>query len=326
MKPPTFRPYRATDAAILASLYNQGLRHPSQIRLDAEGVRRLWLTHRCFRAQDGSWLAEGPDGSPLGAAHVLFDGPSETAPVPEVRFRFWLLAPAEPLPGPSDLFRALLAKCLSASQLEPRRPGFQYFVGGNAMAGEGWKESLFQTAGLHPARSFVTMRCRGLTTLDSPPTVAGVAIREWEPGLDRATWHAFEEAFRDHWGYQESPYEDFQRIAHGLDSRPDLWRLAIDEVTGEVAGINLVGIPPASGLSGAEGWVHDLAVRRAWRGRGVGYALLLAGMHALRDHGGVTSILLTVDAENPTGALRLYQKAGFEVDYEKLAWELRLDG
>jgi len=57
------------------------------------------------------------------------------------------------------------------------------------------------------------------------------------------------------------------------------------------------------------GWIDIVAVRPAWRGRGIAKALLLRsfeGFGAL----GVGSVLLNVDSENPTGATRLYEKAG----------------
>ena len=63
--------------------------------------------------------------------------------------------------------------------------------------------------------------------------------------------------------------------------------------------------PPGSDL----GWFELLAVDRAWRRRGLGRALLL---HALREfHSrGTKSVGLGVDAENPTGALRVAEAAG----------------
>jgi ribosomal protein S18 acetylase RimI-like enzyme len=53
-------------------------------------------------------------------------------------------------------------------------------------------------------------------------------------------------------------------------------------------------------------------VRKPWRGRGLALALLLeefARFHAR----GCDDVYLFVDAENPTGAVRLYEKAGMKV-------------
>ncbi|HOQ99455.1 MAG TPA: GNAT family N-acetyltransferase [Anaerolineae bacterium] len=149
----------------------------------------------------------------------------------------------------------------------------------------------------------------------------GVRIVPWQPERDRAAWAALAEAFRDHWGYMHPNYEQFQLRFHGAHSRPDLWRLALDEASGEVAGVCLVVIDPAaSALTGrADGLVEELGVRRPWRRRGVGRALLIAGMEALRQ-AGMTAAVLGVDSESPTGANRLYEQVGYRVVLESRAY------
>lgn len=52
----------------------------------------------------------------------------------------------------------------------------------------------------------------------------------------------------------------------------------------------------------------SIAVDEAWRGRGIGTALLVA-LLSLADEEGVERVSLSVEAENP--ALRLYQRLGF---------------
>jgi mycothiol synthase len=58
------------------------------------------------------------------------------------------------------------------------------------------------------------------------------------------------------------------------------------------------------------GWLEHVSVRRAWRGRGVASALIVASLYALRERG-MTIASLGVDGENLTGALRLYEQLGF---------------
>jgi mycothiol synthase len=60
----------------------------------------------------------------------------------------------------------------------------------------------------------------------------------------------------------------------------------------------------------SEGWIGTLGTRRGYRKIGLGRAMLLAGLHWLKSQGLQTGVL-DVDAENPTGALRLYESAGF---------------
>jgi ribosomal protein S18 acetylase RimI-like enzyme len=69
-----------------------------------------------------------------------------------------------------------------------------------------------------------------------------------------------------------------------------------------------VCVPRASEEEGA-GWIEDLAVLGPWRKRGVGLALLLHALGALHGRG-MRAALLGVDADSPTGAARLYERAG----------------
>ncbi len=58
--------------------------------------------------------------------------------------------------------------------------------------------------------------------------------------------------------------------------------------------------------------IDDLAVRSAYRRRGIGRALLLAGMRRIREEG-YGAAALGVDADNPNQALKLYESVGFVV-------------
>src|SRR5205814_2278093 len=61
------------------------------------------------------------------------------------------------------------------------------------------------------------------------------------------------------------------------------------------------------------GWIQQVGVRRPWRGRGIGLALLDTIFSEMFKQG-IPHAGLEVDAENPSGALRLYQRAGMHVD------------
>ena len=116
------------------------------------------------------------------------------------------------------------------------------------------------------------------------------------------------ETFSDTWEPIETPYEEW---AHWLLDTPSfdpaLWFLAEDGT--EPAGVAICkqhrGDPEL-------GWVHILGVRRAWRGRGLGRALLLPAFGAFRARE-LRRAGLGVDAENPTGATRLYESLGMRV-------------
>jgi ribosomal protein S18 acetylase RimI-like enzyme len=71
------------------------------------------------------------------------------------------------------------------------------------------------------------------------------------------------------------------------------------------------------------GWIGTLGVRRPWRKIGLGYSLLIHSFGEFYKRGTKT-IGLGVDASNPTGATRLYQKAGMHAASEFVTYEKEL--
>lgn len=72
--------------------------------------------------------------------------------------------------------------------------------------------------------------------------------------------------------------------------------------------------------NGEWGWVQTLGVRPAWCRRGIREVLLRSAFRAFFDHGEST-VALQVDAQSPTGATRLYERAGMRVLYRIVVWE-----
>ncbi len=145
---------------------------------------------------------------------------------------------------------------------------------------------------------------------EEPPTIvwpAGITVRTPVTDADlRATHAASREAFQDHWGYAEQPYEDFARSNIEIDTfDPSLWFMVMDG--DEVAVVMLGEMLPD------RGWVNDLAVRRPWRGRGLGEALLRHAFGAFYRRG-LRTVALGVDSQNLTGATRLYERVGMRVE------------
>ena len=67
------------------------------------------------------------------------------------------------------------------------------------------------------------------------------------------------------------------------------------------------------------GWLSSVFTRRPWRRRGLAAALISRSLALLRERG-MTSAALGVDADNPSGALGLYESAGFAVHERFCAW------
>lgn len=143
--------------------------------------------------------------------------------------------------------------------------------------------------------------------MQEPPPKAiwatGIAVKTMEPGMEYQVYMAEEDAFKDHWGHMPRSYETWAHWSikrEGFD--PSLWFLAMDG--DEVAGISLCRDEKEQG-----GWVHVLGVRRQWRRKGLGQALLY---HSFAEfyRRGIYEINLGVDAQSLTGATRLYERAG----------------
>ena len=167
-----------------------------------------------------------------------------------------------------------------------------------------------RASGFEPYRYHFDMR-RPLA--DSIPDVLlpeGLELRPVTPDHHRAIWNADEEAFRDHWDHAEPVEGDFERFFGDPDIDPSLWQIAWDG--DEVAGLVINGVYPHENEQTGErvGWLDSVATRRRWRGRGVAGALIARSLAVLRDRG-MDIAALGVDAENPTGALGLYERFGF---------------
>lgn len=147
----------------------------------------------------------------------------------------------------------------------------------------------------------------------------GIELRTYRPGDERTFYDTYKESFEDSW---EPSEETFEEWSHFLLESPvfdsQLWFLPVEG--GEAAGFAICHPHPGSPELG---WVRILGVRRPWRRRGLGKALLRHAFAELRARG-MTRAGLSVDAESLTGANRLYEQAGMHVSarfdiYEKAA-------
>jgi mycothiol synthase len=174
---------------------------------------------------------------------------------------------------------------------------------------------LFLNTGFTPIRYSLRM----VIELKQPPTAVtaheGITFRSMESRQEmRAVFSAMQESFRDHWGYVERSFEEGLKQwsyywENTQDFDPSLWFLALDG--DEIAGISLC--KQHSHDEPEMGWVSTLGVRRPWRRRGLGMALLQHSFDILYQRG-QRKVGLGVDAESLTGATRLYEKAGMRPD------------
>jgi mycothiol synthase len=153
------------------------------------------------------------------------------------------------------------------------------------------------------------------------------------------------QAFRGHWGYIQRPLaDDVSEYQHLLENGPNvdpsLWFVAKactqesrDAQEGAAASsMEIVGTclgHPAMAGDPELAYIWGLGVLRSWRRRGVGLALLQHTFRALASRGKRRVTLFVdagaaPDAGNPTGATRIYEKAGMHVQRQALFFEKEL--
>jgi mycothiol synthase len=178
--------------------------------------------------------------------------------------------------------------------------------------------SLWEEAGYRVVRHWFHMAIDLGGEPEEPVWPDGVRPREFVRGEDdRAVYDADMEAFADHWDFSPMEYDRWRLwTIERPGFEPGLWVLA--DAGGEIAGFS-INEPHRSGIP-AVGRVAGLGVLRPWRKRGVGLALLRQSFRVLRD-AGFTEMRLEVDAASPTGAVRLYERAGMHVIRTHLTYE-----
>jgi mycothiol synthase len=184
---------------------------------------------------------------------------------------------------------------------------------------EAGHRALLDGHGFEPIRWFFGMRRPNLVDIPDAPLPDGLELRQVTPDQHRAIFDAEVEAFRDHWSSREQTDEDFQLTFSREELDTDLWVVAWDG--DEVAGVvqNWIWAEENAALGLARGWLEHISVRRPWRRRGLGRAITAESLRRLAV-AGMTDAMLGVDAENPTGALRLYEGLGFEVHQRAIAY------
>ena len=140
------------------------------------------------------------------------------------------------------------------------------------------------------------------------PVPKGITIRPFRAGGDEHVMHdTMDEAFEDHFRQSAEPFDAWKaRLLGHADFDPGLWFLAWD---GDEAAGALIAYD-----HGDLGWVKGLGVRRPWRRRGLGGAMLTHAFAALAARGQLR-VELGVDAEGETQPLRTYERAGMHVTF-----------
>src|SRR5205814_435454 len=189
------------------------------------------------------------------------------------------------------------------------------------------------------------LRLRPATVADAPAideliTAADEAVQGWSESsqsellgwwrmvdLERDSWVLHDDhsiaayavrfapgdAFADEWNFVHTPFDKWWQLRVAApDFDPTLWFIVRD-------GDELAAVARCEPERSNAGFVGLIGVRKPWRRRGIGLALLrhIFGEFYRR---GQPRIALGVDADNPTGATRLYERAGMRVAFEAVTY------
>jgi len=249
----------------------------------------------------GTWIVETTGGVPVAFAASMYRGDDTDC---------W----ASVLPDFQG--RGISAALLARVEDRSREKGATTLKAGmfaeNAVA-----RALFERLGFVEARHYYQMRVDFDRPPEPPDWPAGIVPSTFQPDDARAFHAALGEVFAEEWGFHPLPFEEWKRKRlEASDTDTSLWFVARDG--DQLAGV-LRGDPKRYG----GGWIGALGVREAWRNRGVGLALLRQAFVEFHRRG-ESHVGLGVDAENPTGATRLYERAGMHVVTEDIVFQKAL--
>jgi mycothiol synthase len=295
----TRRPLRREDAGIVAALLDDDeIFRGARPRLEAQDILDWWLR---VDLEHDSWLFESTE-RPVAVG--------------------WLENQGEAVLGsgcvhPAAKGRGLGPLLVDLAEGRAREKGCRT-MRQVASASDGAARALFETRGYQDARHFFEMTIDLSDEIPEPELPAGLEIDTFRTEDARA-WHAAaNEAFADEWGFTGTPFDEWWRMrSTAEDFDPTLWFLVRD-------GDDLAAFARCDAGRRGGGFVGMLGVREPWRRRGLGLALLRHAFREFRGRG-LTRASLGVDTQNPTGATRLYERAGMEVEIEYVTFELGLE-
>jgi mycothiol synthase len=181
------------------------------------------------------------------------------------------------------------------------------------------KEDLLTRNGYAPVRHFFEMVRTSLEDIPEAPMPVGLEVRPVQYEHLPAIWAAMQEAFRDHWNYVPPGEEDYLHWLENPIHDHSLWKVAWDgeQVAGMV--LSFINQDENREYNRKRGYTEEISVRRPWRKRGLARSLIVQSLQAIKERG-MTEAALGVDANNLTGALRLYESVGFQVTRRSSAY------
>jgi mycothiol synthase len=175
--------------------------------------------------------------------------------------------------------------------------------------------ALFESRGYREVRRFYEMAIELAEEPAEPIVPAGLVVDALRGDEYAAFYDALNDAFAEHWEWHPEPFEEWleRRQGQHRDEHGPIWFVVRDG--DELAAVTRNDV----NVAGA-GYVGAIGVRSAWRGQGLAKALLQRTFAEFWRRG-TTRVTLDVDAQNETGAVRLYERVGMVVETCGVAFE-----
>ena len=302
------RPTMDDIPAIVAMVQDKERIEDGSVSTTEDGLRINWAPSPTRDISKDNWLFLASDGRIAAVLSVGRWNPTRLASN---------LA-AHPAYASQGLYPPAIELALErARELVPEAPAHAR-VTLNFWCSEKDAEGLqaLEQAGFIHVRSNWTM----LIEMDTPPSLPvwpeHIELRPFTADMLRVVFEADDEAFSDHWGHVPGNFEVWENwLINRPNFDPSLWFIAYD-------GEKIAGVALCLKI-GEEAWVDDLAVRRPWRRRGLGLALL---QHSFGEfyRRGERKVVLNVDTQNTTGATRLYTRAGMRAVEQRNTFQMEL--
>lgn len=189
-----------------------------------------------------------------------------------------------------------------------------------------YRQELLESHDFRPVRYGYKMARPLNEPIPEPRLPEGFTLRTARGEPDMEPWvEMSNQSFIDHWNFHPMTVEDHKHDLTNPNYNPEL-DLIVIAPDGTFAAFAFCEIDPEGNATNhtSEGTIDGLGTRRGFRRIGLGRAVLLAAMHALKA-AGIETAVLGVDAENPTGALNLYESEGFHKVNTSVTYQKDLD-
>lgn len=298
----TIRVPALEDAPALVTMMNRYASvYYSREIFTEQALRQQWKEPGFDLATD-AWVVSAPDGQIVGYGYLWRWLIAEE----ELRIGAWIVVHPEYEGRGIDITLLQHMEARGHQLIPEAAPDARVYVMQIISSNNGAARKLLEQQGYVETRHDWQMEITFSEAPSAPEWPDGITVRPFIPGQDeRLVYETVDESFQDHRGHRSGTFERWeQQIRQRENLDPTLWFLAMDG--NEAAGVCLCYIEPDEGL------VNQIGVRRPWRRRGLGMALLrhAFGEFYQRD---ISRVVLGVDAESLTGATRLYERAGMHV-------------